>query len=393
MCLGKHHSLQCVVAKLASFASQGKGRVTVSERGCVAKLAAKEVQTRLTRERLLQSSKSLQLLAQKMGLLDLPCPLQMASEGLSGASCSQPLISDSELSSVLTEVSSRLEDTATPAVVFEKRSKLLLQSDWSSWHSKKAENHPGFQAKKQQHTGWAELYRDCYLPLLTAEVEQKAESPEKAVVWSSSLFNLWILTAVNEWGEQARSALEGMVQAIRTVRFSHRASEGPPWEEMRELLLGACAPEHIDLLEAHCRRGSDPIFLDLLNGKGCFNANYSEPPDITLKMLQDQATELQASRALVFDHSDPQIQQILKDAGVRVSATVLAPKREPHGAIKTKKVRSFTECALTALMESHPQINTFTHLTTLGRKLLLLPLLHTNSYRRNVSILTTLFVS
>ena len=83
LCLGKGYSLQRVVKKLAAFASQGKGRVTLSERGCFQKLALKEIGGKFSRERLIQCQADLQLLAQKLG--PPGSPLSQDTESAAGA--------------------------------------------------------------------------------------------------------------------------------------------------------------------------------------------------------------------------------------------------------------------------------------------------------------------
>ena len=163
------------------------------------------------------------------------------------------------------------------------------------------------------------------------EADNNSAQPEKAVTYCSQFHNRWLWLAVNEWGEAPAAALQAMAKATRALSFRERASAGPDWESIWETFQGSLDPDHLQLTNSIVSKGGDPIFLDLLEGKGTFTENYEEDAAVTLKMLADQVTELQALRGLVFDCRHSQVRKLLLQAGVRVSPTVLAAKTEAHG--------------------------------------------------------------
>ena len=158
-------------------------------------------------------------------------------------------------------------------------------------------------------------------------------SEGRAVLFCSQFFNRWLWVASHKWNLSDRDALEDIVAALRLHEFGgKRQSLGPDPDLIHKTFEGALSEGHLQLVDELVRDGADPILLDVLHGRGTFNHNIGESPEVLLKMLQDQVTELKAVRGIVFDTRHRQGKKILLGAGVHVSSTVLAPKMAPHGS-------------------------------------------------------------
>ena len=153
--------------------------------------------------------------------------------------------------------------TTTPSL-YERASKEELISSWKVWYQECVKG----TKLPESHRDFALLYSTALHPWLESEEKTNPDQPERGEVWASQFFNRWLWVAIHRWDESARDALESMVTAIRLVMFPGRSSCGPNLERMKEVLRGHCNEDHINLLHRHAKFGSDPVFLDLLRGKG-----------------------------------------------------------------------------------------------------------------------------
>ena len=100
-----------------------------------------------------------------------------------------------------------------------------------------------------------------------------------------------------------------MVTAIRKESFGARASAGPDWEQVHQVIKGALSTGHINLLQENSTWGADPLFVDSLFGKGEWNESGFQDVKLTLKLLKDQLTEVEALRGLVFNFEEPGVKE------------------------------------------------------------------------------------
>ena len=198
---------------------------------------------------------------------------------------------------------------------------------WSAWLEKSTS-----KFKLTSHAKYAEFYQTFLAPKLASPEWGDKLQPERLLVMASQFFNGWLRKAIVKWNEAPRPALEKIVTAFRSQVFSSRASEGPDFKLVHDLLQGACSQGHFDLLKENMLFGADPLFLDTRHGQGVWHDNLVEDPKFILKVLEDQFTEVQASRGLLFDFSDTEVKNWLLQCGVRVSPVIPAVKKTPHGA-------------------------------------------------------------
>jgi len=360
--LTKGCSLLQVVSKLAHFAATGKGRVTLSERSCSEKLSQAKAQVTFASGDLYRAQEEI---CRVLSLLKRAPPTSTVEGSAGGVRGRTPLLlTNAEVSSqVGPSISEALNELrinsaeqeegfagrsarASQATVFPSKlhSAPAASSaegsdqapdlefhgwtiqDWKEWQDSLS------LPKLKSHADFAAAYCEHYLPFLNGDAASNLGAEGKAVLFSSQFFNRWIWVAVKKWGESESSALLSLVAALRSHRFGDdRQSLGPDPDLIYNTFKGSLSQGHLKLVDDLIRHGGDPICLDILAGQGYFNRNAYTNPDILLKMLQDQVTELQALRGIVFDTRHRQVKEILLKAGVHVSSTVLAPKMAPHG--------------------------------------------------------------
>jgi len=379
LALTKGCSLLQVVSKLAHFAATGKGRVTLSERNCHDKLAKAKSPVTISRSNILRAYMEIK----RVDGMFKQRPPPTSVEGLAGSTLTDPpqLLSSEEVSEAvapslaqaiqehrvhvaeLREGFSGRSARASHATVFPPKhsppppspegpdsdlaTELEFQGwtigDWKQWHDSLE------IGKLTTHADFAKAYCDHYLLFLKEEDPTLLGASGRSVLFSSQFFNRWIWVAVHKWKQPEKTALLDILASLRSHLFGdQRQSLGPDPDLIHEVFKGALSHGHLKLVDELVRNGGDPICLDLLNGEGFFNRNAYDSPEVLLKLLQDQVTELQALRGIVFDTRHRQVKRILLKAGVHVSSTVLAPKMAPHGGQVQKNgedvFRMCTDC-------------------------------------------------
>ena len=396
LALNKCSSLLQVVKKLAHFAATGRGKVILSERNCPAKLARKTGDLSFAREDLYRAKMEISRICCLL-IRSLPkdslghhsleqytqeCSAGAASPSISPSSIAAPPPFEEAAADVLPSIEHAVQqlrldaaahkegfsgrsaraafDTATPRKPLISSSAPQDSSsednaaisgdfqgwsvqDWKVWHDS--------LGLKPQRTSqeFAAVYTKHYLPMLEQEDVAHVGSSARAVLFCSQYLNRWLWVAVSKWNVPESDAVQQIVAALRLEEFgSDRQSLGPSPDLIHETFKGALSHGHLKLVNELVRSGGDPICLDLLEGRGTFNHNICESPEVLKKMLEDKVTELKALCGIVFDTRHRQVKKILLKAGVHVSSTVLAPKMAPHGGQVQKNgedvYRMCTDC-------------------------------------------------
>ena len=356
--LGKGmHSLRSVHKKLMQGAMLGE-KVIYSKRNAVKELNEQLRSSSITQKDLNEARETFKWAGQRLGLehwelQGLTAPPGQASSGKARKATPEPtyplhdlteveeLIREARRSStgmcsdldtgseshseLISDTKSLKPEETGSSTLLELESLPDLRAEWSRWHETFAT-----KPKLSGPSKWAKFYLKHYLPLFGTE-EFSEESPLKALTFCSQFFNKWLKWQIDHQRLEPRKALERIVTAIRKESFGARASAGPDWEQVHQVIKGALSTGHINLLQENSTWGADPLFVDSLFGKGEWNESGFQDVKLTLKLLKDQLTEVEALRGLVFNFEEPGVMEALLKAGVRVSPIVTAVKRKPHG--------------------------------------------------------------
>ena len=331
--LGKGFSLLGLHKKIVQLVRAGKCRVIVSERAAAEKLSLATRPTRLGTSDLEQARQDFIKAARKLKILDRvhnPRP----AESLSYKELARREAAKEELDDLLVHLHEQQVKAESAKSGLDSEDpdfhdlKAVAVQGWSQWFSKASA-----KFKLTSNAKFAEFFFLHLAPRL-----KSAESKDSGVdhgpeilTFASQFFNLWLRTGTVKWNHRPRLAFDNIVAAFRDRAFKGRASEGPEFGKIHEMLQSACSKGHVDLLRENMLWGADPLFIDTRHGKGLWHDNLENDPKFIAKILQDQVTEVLAFRGLVFDFSDPQVKAWLLECGIRVSPVISAVKKTPHG--------------------------------------------------------------
>ena len=149
--------------------------------------------------------------------------------------------------------------------------------------------------------------------------------------------NKWFLEECYKVGDkvapskaQCRTALTTIVSSLREQWFGGRASEGPQWEDIEQVFGKTLSTHHLMTLKELVKRGGNPIFMGPARGYQAKAAKQMEA-EVADIVVSDYLALVQAKRGLPFHLGDPQIKELLLQAGVRMCPLVPVKKNNPDG--------------------------------------------------------------
>ena len=225
----------------------------------------------------------------------------------------------------------------TPPPAFEEEWREGLVKEANEFYEKTVQELPwigatGPGSPKQ----WAETWKIGFLPELNKkEFISQERSLARTLTFAGQFFNRWLKDAHEQRHlGKPKNALQEIQQALRDELLGGQASDLPRCEDILDKFSPSMTKEHQKLLEKLVKEGHDPLYLDVRRGKGRHAPQNDKLDPVLRELLEDQASELLAYRALVFCSSDPEISNLLLAAGVTNSSIVATPKFQDDGTPK-----------------------------------------------------------
>jgi hypothetical protein len=193
---------------------------------------------------------------------------------------------------------------------------------------------------------WAKYYDSKFIQLLLTADSFSIEERLRVTQKLAKFMNKWFYFEVNCRAEekpsaQLRPALLAIVDALRKIWFSNRLNAGPEWSSIEAEFKGKVPEEQLKLLRSLIEEGGDAHFMGPVKGYKA-KVPVAPTPEEEAVVLKDFVKLLFEKKAIVFDYSDPEILEMLINAGVRMANVVLVEKKTAAGVL-TGKLRTCTD--------------------------------------------------
>lgn len=183
-----------------------------------------------------------------------------------------------------------------------------------------------------EEEAWATFYEERVRPVHDAAIERNDASLQQALDKTGSFFNAWLKKGMEKFKSSEKALQKGIVAPLRHRWFGERAAQGPPWAEVYAAFKDVLPTGQLNLLKEMVLRGADPVYMG--PKRGYRPKSYPSTHAADMLALWDFHALLKASRAVNFNLDEEGIEELLVNAGVRLTPSVSAHKTEAHGALK-----------------------------------------------------------